>query len=160
LNKLQLARDGSVRPPVSALDPPGEDLDELEIGRYRPIRLNHIVNVNDLSRPDTPNYIFERTRTTLYKQRPDAAADKPGKAPEMEVESFPNGIKLTHNSLGGFTVEVHGQFAGWIHAGVGEQWTAYVRGSKPGDPGTLLGRYAKNEAVQRIAFAAGWRRAE
>lgn len=77
----------------------------------------------------------------------------------MEIESFPNGIKLIHNSLGGFAVEVYGHFVGWIHAGVGDRWTAYVRGSKPGDPGTLLGRYAKSEAVQRIASAAGCRQA-
>jgi hypothetical protein len=80
--------------------------------------------------------------------------------PDMETESFANGVHLTHNSLGGFAVDVNGNFVGWIHAGVGNQWTAYVRGTKPGDPGTLLGRFPKKEAVQRIAEAAGWRRAE
>jgi hypothetical protein len=78
----------------------------------------------------------------------------------MEIESFPNGVKLIRNSLGGLSVEVHGNYVGWIHASVGDQWSAHVRGVKPGDPGTLLGRFTKEEAVQRIAQAAGWRRAE
>ena len=68
LDQLQLARDGSVWLPVTTLYPLGEDLDELEVRRYWPIRLNHYRNVNDRYRPDTPNHIVERIKTTLYKQ--------------------------------------------------------------------------------------------
>ena len=75
----------------------------------------------------------------------------------MAGEAFPKGITLSRNNLGGWGVEWNGRFIGWIHASVGDQWNAYVRGWKPGDPGRLLGRFTKEEAVWRIAFAAGWR---
>jgi hypothetical protein len=75
----------------------------------------------------------------------------------MERDSLPKGVDLSRNDLGGWVVEVNGTFAGWIHANVGDKWTAYVRGEKAGDPGRLLGRFTQNEAVRRIALAIGWR---
>jgi len=73
----------------------------------------------------------------------------------METDSFPDGVRLTRNPLGGHAVEWNGKFIGWIHASYGDKWNAYVRGAKPGDPGMPLGRFTKNEAVRRIAIEAG-----
>jgi hypothetical protein len=66
-------------------------------------------------------------------------------------------VKLCRNDLGSWVIEVNGNFVGWIHANLGDKWIAYVRGDQAGDPGQLLGRFTKNEAVRRIALAAGWR---
>ncbi|GIE96689.1 hypothetical protein [Paractinoplanes rishiriensis] len=74
----------------------------------------------------------------------------------MSREFFPKGITLSRNDLGGLAVEWNGIFIGWIHASIGDQWNAYVRGKKNGDPGIMLGRFTKDEAVRRIALAAGW----
>lgn len=75
----------------------------------------------------------------------------------MDSESFPPGVKLTRNDLGGLVVTWNGNFIGWIHASIGDQWNAYVRSNKPYEAGQLIGRFTKDEAVRRIAHAAGWR---
>ena len=74
----------------------------------------------------------------------------------METDSFPDGVRLTRNPLGGHAVEWNGKFIGWIHASCGDKWNAYVRDAKPGVTGLPLGRFTKNEAVRRIAIEAGW----
>lgn len=52
----------------------------------------------------------------------------------MDAEAIPRGVKLTRNELAGYSVEWNGNFVGWIHRGISNNWTAYVRGTKPGDP--------------------------
>jgi len=67
-----------------------------------------------------------------------------------------DGVTLSRSPLGGYAVEWNGKFIGWIHAN-GDRWNAYIRSAKRGDPGTPLGRFSHDEAVQQIATAAGWR---
>ena len=45
----------------------------------------------------------------------------------MEGDTFPPGIKLTRNDLGGLAVTWNGKFIGWIHASIGDRWNAYAR---------------------------------
>jgi hypothetical protein len=78
----------------------------------------------------------------------------------MENDSFPRGVKLSRNDLGGMSVDWNGNFIGWIHASIGDKWNAYVLGQKASDPGRLIGRFTKEEAVRRIALEAGWREAD
>jgi len=74
----------------------------------------------------------------------------------MEIDSFPEGVRLMRNPLGGHAVEWNGKFIGWIHASYGDRWNAYVRGAKPCATGLPLDRFTKNEAVRRIAIEARW----
>jgi len=77
----------------------------------------------------------------------------------METDSSPRGVTLTRR-FGGYAVEWNGTFIGWLHASYGDKWNAYLRAAKAGDLGELLGRFPQNEAVRRIAIAAGWRETE
>ncbi|GIF08606.1 hypothetical protein [Actinoplanes siamensis] len=61
------------------------------------------------------------------------------------------GVVLKVSVMGGYSVEREGDYIGWIHAGVGDRWSAYVR--RPGTSGDLLGRYAQDEAVKAIVTA-------
>lgn len=62
------------------------------------------------------------------------------------------GVTLTTSTMGGYTVEHHGRYIGWIHAAEGDQWNAYLRGGQLG--GTPLGKYRQDEAVRAIVDAA------
>ena len=61
------------------------------------------------------------------------------------------GATLTVSTMGGYSVVRDGDYIGWIHASVGDQWNAYVR--RPGTSGDLLGRYGQEEAVRAIVEA-------
>jgi hypothetical protein len=63
------------------------------------------------------------------------------------------GAKLVVSKMGGYTVAHDGDYIGWIHASVGDQWNAYVRRS--GTTGDLLGRFRQEEAVRAIVGAWG-----
>jgi hypothetical protein len=67
-----------------------------------------------------------------------------------EREVLP-GIVLKVSVMGGYSVEREGDYIGWIHAGVGDQWNAYVR--RPGSAGDCVGRFSQEEAVKAIAAA-------
>jgi hypothetical protein len=60
------------------------------------------------------------------------------RVPPGSREIFP-GVTLKVSVMGGYSVERDGDYIGWIHASIGDQWNAYVR--RPGTGGDLLGRY-------------------
>lgn len=63
------------------------------------------------------------------------------------------GVTLAVSTMGGYSVERDGDYVGWIHASIGNQWNAYLR--RPGEPlGELLGKFDQDEAVRRIIAAA------
>lgn len=64
---------------------------------------------------------------------------------------FLPGVVLKVSVMGGYSVEREGEYIGWIHASIGDQWTAYVR--RPGTSGDLLGRFKQEVAVKAIAAA-------
>lgn len=66
------------------------------------------------------------------------------------------GIVLARSVLGGYSIEWHGRYIGWIHASVGNQWNAYFRSGIPGEQGRYLGTFTQLVAVRRIAAEAGW----
>ena len=72
-------------------------------------------------------------------------------------DPLPDGVIVARTDLGGVGVEWNGNLIGWLHASIGDKWNAYVCGPSAGDPGRLLGRFTKSEAVRRIALEAGWR---
>ncbi|GGN75446.1 hypothetical protein GCM10010112_46670 [Actinoplanes lobatus] len=61
------------------------------------------------------------------------------------------GVILKVSVMGGYSVEREDDYIGWIHAGIGDRWSAYVR--RPGTSGELLGRYTQDEAVKAIVSA-------
>jgi hypothetical protein len=61
------------------------------------------------------------------------------------------GVILKVSVMGGYSVEREGDYIGWIHASIGDRWSAYVR--RPGTTGDLLGRFAQDEAVKAIVTA-------
>lgn len=64
------------------------------------------------------------------------------------------GVKLEVSTLGGYSVLYHGEYIGWIHASVGDQWNAYLRHPNPGVAGEPLGKFNQLEAVRQILEAA------
>jgi hypothetical protein len=54
-------------------------------------------------------------------------------------ETLP-GVVLQVSVTGGCRVQRDGDHIGWLHAGIGDRWNAYVR--RPGTSGDLLGRQA------------------
>lgn len=70
--------------------------------------------------------------------------------PPEQREILP-GVALSVSTMGGYSIERGGDYIGWIHAGVGDQWSAYVR--RPGTTGDLLGRFGQAEAVKAIVTA-------
>ncbi|GID98021.1 hypothetical protein Adi01nite_74330 [Amorphoplanes digitatis] len=75
-------------------------------------------------------------------------------------DAFLRGIQLARTPLGGYGVYWNGTLIGWIHASIGNKWNGYVRGRNPGDTGRPIGRFTQQEAVRRIALAAGWSEAD
>jgi hypothetical protein len=67
--------------------------------------------------------------------------------PPAKREVLP-GVILKVSVMGGYSVEREGDYIGWIHASIGDRWSAYVR--RPGTSGELLGRYTQEEAVKAI----------
>jgi hypothetical protein len=61
------------------------------------------------------------------------------------------GVILKVSVMGGYSVEREGDYIGWIHASIGDRWSAYVR--RPGTSGGLLGAYTRDEAVKAIVSA-------
>jgi hypothetical protein len=61
------------------------------------------------------------------------------------------GVILKVSVMGGYSIEREGDYIGWIHASIGDRWSAYVR--RPGTSGDLLGRYTQDEAVKAIVTA-------
>ena len=47
------------------------------------------------------------------------------------------GVTLKVSTMGGYAVERDGEYLGWIHASIADQWNAYVR--RPGTTGDFLG---------------------
>jgi hypothetical protein len=63
------------------------------------------------------------------------------------------GATLAVSTTNGFSVIHKGDYIGYIHASVGDQWNAYRRHvDRPDDH---LGRFTQEEAVQRIVRACG-----
>jgi hypothetical protein len=75
--------------------------------------------------------------------------------PRPASEEPPAGVTLTRGPLGGYVVKWKGRTIGWLHDN-GDRWNAYLRAEKQGELGTPLGCFTQDEAVQRIAVAAGW----
>ena len=67
------------------------------------------------------------------------------------------GVRLIRTSQGGLAVFWDDNLIGWLHASIGDRWNAYACGPRTGDPGRPIGRFARDEAVHRIALEAGWR---
>jgi hypothetical protein len=63
------------------------------------------------------------------------------------------GVTLRRSVEGGYSVERGGEYIGWIHASLGDQWQAYVR--RPGAGGDRLGRFSQVEAVRAVVTASG-----
>jgi hypothetical protein len=61
------------------------------------------------------------------------------------------GVVLKASVMGGYSIERDGDYIGWIHASIGDRWSAYVR--RPGTSGDLLGRYTQDDAVKAIVTA-------
>ena len=72
------------------------------------------------------------------------------RVPPAKREFLP-GVILQVSVMGRYSVEREGDYIGWIHASIGDQWSAYVR--RPGANGDLLGRFTQEEAVKAIAAA-------
>jgi hypothetical protein len=72
-------------------------------------------------------------------------------------DPIPEGVKLVRSPLGGYSVEWNERQIGWIHASIGNKWNAYGLGKPRDRGGRPLGRFTKDEAVRRIAEAAGWK---
>jgi len=72
------------------------------------------------------------------------------RVPPAKREVLP-GVTLKVSVMGGYSVERDGDYIGWIHASIGDRWSAYVR--RPGTTGDLLGRFAQDEAVKAIVTA-------
>jgi hypothetical protein len=70
-------------------------------------------------------------------------------------ERVSDGVTLERTASGGYAVKWSGQFIGWIHATVGDRWNAYLRPIKDCEPEITLGRFRRDDAVRRIAVAAG-----
>lgn len=61
------------------------------------------------------------------------------------------GVALTVSTMGGYSIDRDGDYIGWIHASVGDQWNAYVR--RPGTSGDFVGRFGQQDAVKAIMTA-------
>jgi hypothetical protein len=64
---------------------------------------------------------------------------------------FVPGVALSVSTMGGYSIDRNGDYIGWIHASVGDQWNAYVR--RPGTVGDFLGRFGQEAAVKAIVAA-------
>jgi hypothetical protein len=62
------------------------------------------------------------------------------------------GATLTVSTMGGYSVLCGGEYIGYIHATVGDQWNAYTR--RVGEMDEHLGRFGQEDAVRRIVLAA------
>ncbi|GAA2886919.1 hypothetical protein Acy02nite_24330 [Actinoplanes cyaneus] len=72
------------------------------------------------------------------------------RVPPTKREFMP-GVVLKVSVMGGYSVERENDYIGWIHASIGDRWSAYVR--RPGTSGDLLGRFTQEEAVKAIVVA-------
>lgn len=72
------------------------------------------------------------------------------RVPPAEREFLP-GVVLKVSVMGGYSVERESDYIGWIHASIGDRWSAYVR--RPGTSGDHLGRFTQEEAVKAIVTA-------
>jgi hypothetical protein len=70
-------------------------------------------------------------------------------------DRLPEEITLERSPLGGFLVNWSGQFVGWIHSADSGTWNAHLRPLRDCLPGTPLGCFPHEEAIRRIAVAAG-----
>lgn len=70
--------------------------------------------------------------------------------PSAKCEVPPR-VTLTVSVIGGYSIARGGDYIGWIHAGLGDRWNAYVR--RPGTGGDLVGRFVQEEAVTAIVAA-------
>ena len=61
------------------------------------------------------------------------------------------GATLTVSTMGGYSVHLGGEYIGYIHASVGDQWNAYVRRLDGLDD--HLGRFGQDRAVGEIVDA-------
>ncbi|MEV4351118.1 hypothetical protein AB0J83_42215 [Actinoplanes sp. NPDC049596] len=61
------------------------------------------------------------------------------------------GATLEVSTMGGYSVHVGGDYIGYVHAGIGDQWHAYrCRGDGPDE---YLGHFRMDDAVGRITRA-------
>jgi hypothetical protein len=63
------------------------------------------------------------------------------------------GAMLVISTTNGFSVIHDGDYIGYIHASIGNQWNAYRRREDRGDD--HLGRFTQDEAVRSIMQACG-----
>jgi hypothetical protein len=63
------------------------------------------------------------------------------------------GAVLTVSTMGGYSVEVDGDYIGFMHAAQGDLFNAYQR--VPGESGNWLGKFGAEDAVRVIMRACG-----
>jgi hypothetical protein len=124
-----------MRSPITALNPLRKDLDK------------------PITTTCTSKYVLVRACKSPVTRR--IASTNRGEG--MIVDSLPDGITLNRSPLGSYSVDWNGHLIGWIHASLGNKWSAYARSRTP-DAGSLpLGRFTQREAMRMIASTAGWK---
>lgn len=71
----------------------------------------------------------------------------PSRTPEIA------GATLTISTTNGYSVEIDGDYVGFMHAAQGDMFNAYQR--VPGKPGNWLGKFRAEDAVRAIMSACG-----